>query len=46
MKQIEIKEMLEYLENEIFKYEFKPDKNFIMNSRWKTLKPNIEKRLS
>lgn len=41
----EIKELLEYLKNEISKYEFDIDKNFIMNSRRKVLKSNIEERL-
>ena len=38
----EIKELLEFLKNEISKYEFDIDKNFIMNSRRKGLKSNIE----
>lgn len=42
----EIKELLEHLKNEISKYEFDIDKNFIMNSRRKTLKTMIEERLS
>lgn len=33
MTLIEIKELLESLENEIQKYSFDSDKNFIMNSR-------------
>lgn len=41
----EIKYLLEYLENEISKYEFDIDKNFIMNSRRKGLKEMIEARL-
>ena len=41
----EIKELLEFLKNEISKYEFDIDKNFIMNSRRKGLKSNIEERL-
>lgn len=41
----EIKEMLEYLKNEISKYEFDTDKNFIMNSRRKELKSKIDSRL-
>ena len=41
----EIKELLEFLKNEISKYEFDIDKNFIMNSRRKVLKSNIEERL-
>lgn len=41
----EIKELLEHLKNEISKYEFDIDKNFIMNSRRKVLKSNIEERL-
>lgn len=41
----EIKELLEHLENELSKYEFDVDKNFIMNSRRKTLKSMIEERL-
>ena len=41
----EIKELLEHLKNEISKYEFDIDKNFIMNSRRKGLKSNIEERL-
>ena len=42
----EIKELLEYLKNEISKYEFDIDKNFIMNSRRKGLKTMIEGGLS
>lgn len=42
----EVKELLEYLKNEISKHEFDIDKNFIMNSRRKTLKTMIEERLS
>ena len=41
----EIRLLLEYLKNEIFKYKFDIDKNFIMNSRRKVLKSNIEERL-
>ena len=41
----EIKLLLEHLENELSKYEFDADKNFIMNSRRKTLKGMIEERL-
>lgn len=41
----EIKELLEHLKNEISKYEFDIDKNFIMSSRRKVLKSNIEERL-
>ncbi len=41
----EIKLLLEYLENELSKYEFDIDKNYIMNSRRKTLKGMIEDRL-
>ena len=41
----EIKELLEHLKNEISKYEFDIDENFIMNSRRKILKSNIEERL-
>lgn len=41
----EIKELLEYLKNEISKYEFDIDKNFIMNSRRQGLKSTIEERL-
>lgn len=41
----EIKELLEYLKNEISKYDFDIDKNFIINSRRKELKSNIEERL-
>ena len=42
----EVKELLEYLENEISKYEFAIDENFIMNSRRKLLKSVIEDQLS
>ena len=45
MTLIEIKELLEYLKNKIDEYEFDFDKNFIMNSRRKTLKSMIEERL-
>jgi hypothetical protein len=41
----EIKSLLEYLENELSKYEFDADKNFIMNNRRKGLKREIEERL-
>ena len=41
----EIKELFEHLKNEISKYEFDIDENFIMNSRRKILKSNIEERL-
>ena len=41
----EIKLLLEHLETELSKYEFDIDKNFIMNSRRKTLKGMIEERL-
>ena len=41
----EIKYLLEYLKNEISKYEFVVDKNFIMNSRRKGLKGMLEERL-
>lgn len=41
----EIKLLLEYLENELSKYEFDADKNFIMNNRRKGLKREIEERL-
>ena len=41
----EIKLLLEHLENELSKYEFDTDKNFIMNSRRKGLKRMIEERL-
>ena len=37
MTLIEIKELLESLENEIQKYSFDNDKNFIMNSKKKML---------
>lgn len=46
MNLIEIKELLEYIKNKIYEYEFDFDKNFIMNSRRKTLKTMIEERLS
>ena len=42
----EIKELLEHLKNEISKYEFDIDENFIMNSRRKILKSNIEETSS
>ena len=42
----EIKALLEYLENELIKYEFVKDKNFIMNERRKCLKKYIEIALS
>ena len=41
----EIKELLEYLEIKISKYDFDIDKNFIMNSRRKELKSIIKERL-
>lgn len=41
----EIKLLLEYLENELSKYEFDTDKNFIMNNRRNGLKRAIEERL-
>lgn len=41
----EIKLLLEHLENELSKYEFYTDENFIMNSRRKNLKGMIEERL-
>lgn len=41
----EVKEALKYLKNEISKYEFDIDKNFIMNSRRKGLKLKIEEQL-
>lgn len=40
----EIKLLLEHLENELSKYEFDEDKNFIMNQRRKGLKEEIEER--
>lgn len=40
----EIKNLLEYLENEISKHDFDIDKNFIMNSRRKEIKAKIEER--
>ena len=41
----EIKLLLEHLENELSKYYYDKDKNFIMNNRRKGLKRMIEKRL-
>ena len=41
----ETKELLTFLENKISKHKFNSDKNFIMNSRRKTLKTMIEERL-
>ena len=41
----EIKLLLEYLENELSKYEFDTDKNFIINNRRNGLKRAIEERL-
>ena len=41
----ETKLLLEQLENELSKYDFDEDKNFIMNARRKTLKGMIEERL-
>ena len=41
----EIKELLKKLEKEISNHEFVTDKNFIMNSRRKTLKKMIDERL-
>ena len=41
----EIKSVLERLENELSKYEYKIDKNFIMNRRRKILKEYIDERL-
>ena len=45
MKLFEIKELLAYLENEIPKYNYDIDKNFIMNTRRKYLKLRIEENL-
>jgi len=42
---LEIKELLLNLENQMNKYDFDIDKNFIMNSRRKTLKSMIEEQL-
>ena len=41
----EIKEMIEYLKIEMLKYDFKIDKNFVMNNRRKGLKSMIEERM-
>lgn len=41
----EIKEMIEYLKIEMLKYDFKIDKNFVMNNRRKGLKRMIEERM-
>lgn len=41
----EIKLLLEHLENELSKYYYDKDKNFIMNNRRKGLKRMIEERL-
>jgi len=41
----EIKHLLEYLKNEISKYDFDTDKNFIMNSRRTALKGMIVERV-
>lgn len=41
----EVREALKYLKNEISKYEFDIDKNFVMNSRRKGLKLKIEEQL-
>lgn len=41
----ETKLLLEQLENELSKYDFDEDKNFIMNARRKCLKRMIEERL-
>lgn len=42
----ETKLLLEQLENELSKYDFDEDKNFIMNARRKVLKDNIIGRLN
>ncbi len=41
----EIRLLLEQLEDELSKYDFDEDKNYIMNGRRKTLKRMIEERL-
>lgn len=46
MTLMEIKELLDTLKNEIQKYSFDNDKNFVMNSRRRCLSEMIEKRLS
>ena len=45
MTKPEIKMLLDHLENELSKYDFDEDKNFIMNNRRKGLKRMIEERL-
>ena len=42
----EIKDLLQFLENEISNYIFEIDENFVMNSRRKVLKDNIMDRLN
>ena len=42
----EIKDLLQFLENEISNHIFEKDENFIMNSRRKALKENIMDRLN
>ena len=46
MNLVEIKQLLEYLENEISKHDFDTDTNFIMNGRRIALKEQIERGLS
>ena len=45
MTTTEIKILLEHLEEELSRYDFDEDKNFIMNARRKNLKSMIENRL-
>lgn len=42
----EIKDLLQFLENEISNYIFEIDENFVMNSRRKVLKDNIMDKLN
>lgn len=46
MSMQEIKDLLQFLENEISNYNFEIDENFIINSRRKVLKDNIMDRLN
>ncbi len=46
MSLLEIKDLLEFFEKEISKYDFKEDKNFVMDSRREALKRMIDERFT
>ena len=46
MSMTEVKDLLDFLENELLKYNFTSDKNFIMDGRRNSLKTSIEARVS